>query len=136
MHLLENPKTFEVKFRKSFNLAFWYSTVNSLVSTNFVYSNFFRENGIIYVTATGPNSIMYVLICKMFLPLFFYWDCFSLSGLDRYFRCKTINMRYSWRHTCSDDVTLCKNVLCNINFSSSSSFLQELYSIQRGYHQL
>ena len=30
----------------------------------------------------------------MFFPLSFYWDCFSLSGLDRYFRCKTINKRF------------------------------------------
>ena len=28
----------------------------------------------------------------MFFPLSFYWDCFSSSGLNRYFQCKTINI--------------------------------------------
>ena len=44
------------------------------------------------VISFRENSIIYVLICKMFFPLSFYWDCFSLSGLNRYFQCKTINI--------------------------------------------
>ena len=40
------------------------------------------------------------------------------------------------RHSCSNDVTLCTNILSNLNFSSLLSFLLELYTIQRSYHQL
>ena len=62
---------------------------------------------------------------------FFYWNIFSVSWLA-VFHVK----RHLWRHSCIDDVTLCKNLLSNINFSSLSSFLQELYNIQRNYHLL
>ena len=62
---------------------------------------------------------------------FFYWNFFSVSWLG-VFHVK----EHLWRHSCSDDVTLCKNMFSNINFSSPSSFLQELYTIQRSYHQL
>ena len=55
---------------------------------------------------------------------FFYWNFFSVSWLD-VFHVK----EHLWRHSCSDDVILCKNILSNINFSSFSSFLQELYTV-------
>ena len=48
---------------------------------------------------------------------FFYWNFFSVSWLD------VFNVKeHLWRHSCSDDVTLCKNILPNINFSSPLKF--------------
>ena len=65
MDPLENQKTFEVKFRKSFNFAFWYSRVNSPVYTNFVYSNFFRENSIYYLCFEGAEATSMKILERM-----------------------------------------------------------------------
>ena len=78
---------------------------------------------------TCSNGVKIFSKTSQIVKEFLYWNFFSASWLDVSHVKEDL-----WCNSCSGDVTLCKNILPIINFSSHSSFLQKLYTIQRSYH--
>ena len=105
---------------------FWCTDLNNL---NYSETSILKKYSIYIYTKI--NLRKFVKKNSQIIKEFFYWNFFSVSWFG-VFHVK----KHLWRHSWYDYVTLCEDILSNINFSFFSRSLQELYTIQKSYHQL